>query len=592
MAIKSTDQQRLNEIYAELSGKYGGKKEDYFALLYLTKKFKVEAEEIAHQVAFGGNDYGIDAYFVDRDGRNLYLFQFKWTEDHGLFKGSMERIAKDGFPRIFGNPNQDSNQNDLITYLKKDLKENRELIDRVYVHFVFKGDVDAADKSEGLSNRREDIENKAHLINSFFQNRNVELQVDFIADKPGHKGPPAAQSYVVHLQGAGLLTHEGRKMYVGFVPLIDLYSIFKALGQQFFDRNIRSGLPPDNAPNKKIREALDRIVLKEIDAPSIFAFRHNGVTLAAEHVIINGNEVTLHVPRLLNGAQTLTVLSLFLEKTNVDNVLLKKNRDRLGSINVLAKIIEDDPSGDFVTQVTISNNQQNPVPPWALRAMDQRQVDLADKFREELHVFYSRQEGSFENLSDEERNELEIDEQKAIRIRPLAQTFLAVQGDVYNMGHLPEVFESQKLYEGTFKQTYINSNGRSIILAYKVGLMMARVTGRLREVLPQKYQAAIPRARNLSWALLIQALFNDKKLLTYLDDYAQSLSKEATFGDVLKQLTATRVAPLLKELIGSSFYQDKVVQEKYDFLRTTEAFKRAMGSAGDKFGWTKKSFLA
>ena len=66
----------------------------------------------------------------------------------------MERLAKDGLGRIFGNPNQDAEQNDLISYLKKDLKEHRERIDRVYVHFVFKGDVNAAENSEGLSNRR------------------------------------------------------------------------------------------------------------------------------------------------------------------------------------------------------------------------------------------------------------------------------------------------------------------------------------------------------------------------------------------------------------------------------------------------------
>src|SRR5258708_14825073 len=202
MAIKTSDQQRLDSLYAEHRGRYGGRKEDYFAILYLTRKFKIDVNEIAHQVAFGGNDYGLDAYFVDRDARNLYLFQFKWSEDQGQFKGSMERLSKDGLSRIFGNPNQDAEQNDLISYLKKDLKEHRELINRVYIHFVFKGDVDVAEKSEGLSNRREDIENKGHLVTHFFGNRDVELQVDFIADKPGPRPPPPAQSYVVHLREA------------------------------------------------------------------------------------------------------------------------------------------------------------------------------------------------------------------------------------------------------------------------------------------------------------------------------------------------------------------------------------------------------
>jgi hypothetical protein len=67
-------------------------------------------------------------------------------------------------------------------------------------------------------------------------------------------------------------------MHVGFVPLMELYGIYKALGQTFFDRNIRAALKPDNAPNKKLREALDKIVLKSSEEPSVFVFRHNGVT--------------------------------------------------------------------------------------------------------------------------------------------------------------------------------------------------------------------------------------------------------------------------------------------------------------------------
>ncbi len=589
MPIKIGDAQRLDAIFAEHGRRYEGRKEDYFALLYLTRKFKVEVEEIAHQVAFGGNDYGLDAYFIDRDARNLYLFQFKWSEDHGQFKGSMERLAKNGMARIFGNPHQDAAQNDLISYLKKDLRENRELIDRVYVHFVFKGDVDAAEKSEGLANRREDIENKTHLLSTYFGGRDVELQVDFIADKPGHRGPPAAQSYVVHLREAGTASYEGRTMHVGFVPLIELHGIYKALGQTFFDRNIRAALPPDNTPNKKIREALDRIVLKGIEDPSVFVFRHNGITLAAERIRMSDGEMTLYVPRLLNGAQTVSSVTRFLD-TNAENPLLRTNRDRLNAITVLAKIIEDDPTGEFVTQVTISNNQQNPVPPWALRAMDQRQSDLFDKFKE-VGIFYSRQEGAFENLSDEEKEEIGIEDSRDIRIRLLAQTFLAVQGDVYNMGHLPEVFESQKLYENTFKSTFItSSDARSIVLAYKVGLMLGRVTSKLRETLPQKYQGAVPKARNLAWALLVQGVLNDRRLHDHLDNFGHGLVKEASFGDILKQLTNNRVVPLIKELLASSVYQDKVAQEKYDFLRTSEAFRKAMTTASHKFGWTRKSF--
>jgi hypothetical protein len=152
MAIKPVDQQRLDSVYAEYGERHHGRREDCFALLYLARKFKREMDEIAHQVAWGGNDYGLDAYYIDPEARNLYIYQFKWTEDHGQFKGSMERLAKDGLTRVFGGAiTQDAAQNDVLTYLRKDLKEYKERIDRVYVHFVYKGDVNLAEKSEGLS---------------------------------------------------------------------------------------------------------------------------------------------------------------------------------------------------------------------------------------------------------------------------------------------------------------------------------------------------------------------------------------------------------------------------------------------------------
>src|SRR4051812_45006702 len=107
MTITPVDRQKLDSIFTTYGPKFAGRKEDYFAFLYLAKKFRVEPDEIAHQVAFGGNDYGIDAYYIDRRAGNLYLFQFKWSEGYSQFKASMERLATDGMTRIFGNPLQD-----------------------------------------------------------------------------------------------------------------------------------------------------------------------------------------------------------------------------------------------------------------------------------------------------------------------------------------------------------------------------------------------------------------------------------------------------------------------------------------------------
>ena len=135
MPITPRDKQELDQIYSDYKAKFNGRKEDYFALLYLCRKFKCTAEQVGNQVAFGGNDYGLDAFYLDRPSFNLYLYQFKWSENHNLFKQSMERLAVDGLTQVFGNPTVDPMKNDLLNTLQGELCE-KPRIDRVFVHMV------------------------------------------------------------------------------------------------------------------------------------------------------------------------------------------------------------------------------------------------------------------------------------------------------------------------------------------------------------------------------------------------------------------------------------------------------------------------
>jgi len=145
MAITKQDKHELDQIYADLSETFKGCKEDYFAVLYLAKRFRLAPGDIAGHISFGNNDFGIDAYHIEHQARNLYLYQFKWSESHNLFKDSMDRLAKHGMERIFGNPFADPGENELLNNLRADLYENKSLIEKVFIQFVFKGDLDAAE---------------------------------------------------------------------------------------------------------------------------------------------------------------------------------------------------------------------------------------------------------------------------------------------------------------------------------------------------------------------------------------------------------------------------------------------------------------
>jgi hypothetical protein len=399
MTISQKDKQELNQIFEDYGKTYGGKREDYFALLHLTRKFRREAKDVAHQVAWGGNDYGLDAYYIDPVARNLYLYQFKWSENHNLFKDSLERLARDGMARIFSCAStQDPQQNEVLRYLRADMGEFRSLIKRIYIQFVFKGSIEDAENSAGLQNRQEDLESKKHFADDYFGDNPVEMSVEFVSDFRQAPLAPAPDTHKVSFEDLVLVkTFDGKSLYVGFMKLMDLYRMYKSLRHKFFSRNIRAGLSADNPPNKKIRVALSQIVLKQEVPPDVFAFNHNGVTLAAERFDYKEGEAVIKVPRLLNGAQTVKSLERFL-LDNEQHPALKDKPEMLERILVLAKVVVADPwSDDFITTVTVCNNQQNPVDPWNLRANDRVQCDFQDKLKQEVSIYYSRQENAFQN---------------------------------------------------------------------------------------------------------------------------------------------------------------------------------------------------
>ena len=79
----------IDQAYSDLRSICGGVREDYFGLLYLEKEHGVPREKAVNQVAFGGNDYGLDGFHFDEQRRNLYLFQFKYSDSHSQDRKSV-----------------------------------------------------------------------------------------------------------------------------------------------------------------------------------------------------------------------------------------------------------------------------------------------------------------------------------------------------------------------------------------------------------------------------------------------------------------------------------------------------------------------
>lgn len=580
----------IDQAYSDLRATCGGVREDYFGLLFLEHEHQVKREKAINQIAFGGNDYGIDGFHFDEARRNLYLFQFKYSDSHGQFKGSLQRLIDEGVERIFFSPNKDDTKNQILLQLRSCLLENRAIIEQICFRFVFTGNPEEAERSQVLDKLREDLENKKYLVDQFFGERHVGFVVEFRSSS-GRVGsvrdPRQITTFEIPLTDLVVLDGPaGQKMHIGFIRLADLNGMHLALGQKFFDSNIRYGLGESEAVNRAISNALKQIILDGSEHPSIFAFNHNGITLFAEHVEKIDGRCRLTAPRLLNGAQTVTTVGDFMAK-NKDNPKLKDGQASFEAIQVLCKVITD-ADQKFVTRVTVNNNRQNPVEPWNLHANDLIQLELQDKFRSDLQIYYERQENAFDQLSVEDLEDYGIKEDsKAIQMLKLTQVFLLTDGLISRLSDMRRVFEDARAYDQVFRPGRLKADSRHILICYKVQFRLRKLANEIEQIGQNKYWF-ISRSRNLLWALICQGLLNHDELDDLAERHGNKIGTPLEYKELLSWLATARVRLLLSEIMQDKGYEEKVRDGNLSFLRTDRAFDKCMEIAYKKWRWVHK----
>jgi hypothetical protein len=566
--------------------------DNVFALLYLEQEFNVPRDKSPQQVFWGRSDYGIDAFHIDPQLKNLYLFQFKWSEAQIMFRVPFQRLVEVGMDRAFGQDPPGLQPDQFILQLKSQMLNYQGAIDRVFIHLVFNGDPQEAERSMVYEKLREDLEGKKYLIDQFF-GKPVTMVFQFLSAQ-GQKLGTIAHQRVTHrypLHVAETLERSGpggEVMWVGFVQLSDLHAMYKEMNYRFFERNIRASLSEDAVTNRSILEALDKLILKSGGDPSVFAFHHNGVTLFAEKIDVEKGKFILTEPRLLNGAQTITTFDRFL-KNHEQDPALKEKEGAIKELWVMCKIITD-ARNEFVLEVAINNNRQNPVKPWNLHANDMIQLEIQDKFREELGLYYERQEKAFSSLTPDDLEEMEIHEGKAVEMLKLAQTFLASDGEVDRMTNLQQVFEDEKDYELVFSPERLQADFKKVVLCYKASFRLTRLIREIMEKGEKKY-AYMRKARNLLWALLCQGILNDEQLGEHAEKFGKTLSVENDYVEWLAKIASTKARFLISAVVEKEPYASKAADERYGFLKTRALYFQCMDQARKKFGWSPKRLL-
>lgn len=576
--------EELDEACSGLASKYSGRKEDYFAMLYLMKKFGISPEEAASHVCFGGNECAIDAFYYDKATRNLYLFQFKWSDDHLSFKQSFERLILVGIDRVFGHSMWHESQNQLLIKLITCISENQSVIDRILVHFVYNGDPIKAEKSKVLDLLRENLEARKYIIDAYF-GRQVDMIFQVVSN---HKtlGHPFLRKqsavYPVPFDHSLKVASKENDLVVTLMPLENLYNMYAELGEKFFEKNIRCGITDETMTSQEIKNSLKRMFAGE-DSTEHFTFYHNGVALTAQGLDFDSRSIKMTEPRLLNGVQTVKTVKKFVERNKRHATKLLRF---LRNVNVMARIVRSRDE-EFLRRVTISNNRQNPIMPWNLRANDLVQLHLEERLKNELRIFYERREHSLKNLSDDDLQEMNIGAKRSIHIRKLAQTLLALHGEVDRISKMKEVFESEKWYQDTFRPKYLETDPRGLVLLYKVQYRIPAIIKEIQYLQYDRY-SYVGKIRNLLWCLAIQGILNDENFTHHLQTYGTSLVTEANFNCLIKAVASMKLRLIIGDTFSARKYQEYLDQSKYSFLKTKAAYNDCMEVAKRKFGWEKK----
>ena len=505
----------------------------------------------------------------------------------------MQRLIDSGIHKIFKSPNEDDSKNRYLMQLRSCLIENRSLIDQVCFRFVFTGVPNEAERSMVLDKLREDLENKRFLVEQFFQPRPVRFVVEFRSStgKIGglRSSEKSAKFPILIDKQISAEAKGGEKLLTVFMPLTHLYKMYKSLGTHFFDRNVRYGLGTSKSVNRAISKALREIVIDETQDPATFTFNHNGVTLYAESVDEEPGELKLSSPRLLNGAQTVTSFADFMKEYG-DHPKLAVNADSLKEIRVLCKIISN-ASDAFVTHATINTNRQNPVEPWNLHANDMIQLELQDKFRDDLQLYYERQENAFSQLSAEDLDEYGFRIiQKLFKCSSWHKILSLRTGTSAAYPKCVTFSRTIGLMSGVFDSDRLRANSRHILLCYKIERRLRQITGDIVQKGANKYWFA-PKARYLIWALACQGILNSKNLEAISDEDGKRLVVSANYTDNISKIATANVAPILAELVVEKEYAERLAEEKLGFLRTDAAFEKSMKLAYKKWKWVHKKLV-
>lgn len=449
----------------------GNSSSEAFAPWWLFKTFSLSPQEANSRSADGAKDYGLDAFHLEENGRSatLHLVQAKMTDSPTEIKKGIqtfERLMKELKPVLQGKDAENGTENTVLSRLVTAIEKNVDNPKKLKLNFkiLHLNEQSTEVLWNQFATAREKFESAARsLLGNFHTTIQLIGPSDINPSLSGGHVPAPEQTLT--FQGVQMPTSADVKFYIGIGKLADLVRLYEEYGDQLFSKNVRAFLyrAAERGPAKHMRDTLKEICEKKKDSdvlPQTFAIFHNGVTLSTLSADLDGKEVTVREPSILNGCQTVKNAYLFRH-----NFLGKNGSDEKAweAITVPIRIIVSSNEA-LVRNVTVCNNRQNAIRPSAFRANDPVQVQLGERFRG-MKVFYERQEGAYENLKKSNATKLETEFENStdgpLTMEELAQAIATVS----NQPALSVATKMSDLFEDAqYKRIFANTKLQNLQL--------------------------------------------------------------------------------------------------------------------------------
>lgn len=406
------------------------------AFIHLFLKVKCGMTSFSERHDFiteGTQDGGVDAYYIDRENKKIFLIQSKFRTTKDNFekkKITANDLVSMEVQRILKGEEKDSRGTPFSAKIKKLQNEWSKISDQAY----YKYRVIILGNMENYTDEqiKRIIENSDYEVFDF--NRTYKELVFPLCS--GTYYDPKEIKITIDLVNKEQSTLKQRistnlgdfPIRVIFVPTKEIGRIMSRYKNAILKYNPRNFLSLSN--NKVNRKIMGSIINNNAND---FAIYNNGITIIADSFestestgTINVGQVVMLNPQIINGGQTAYVLSKIYEDQKEKDYSVFNGKEVMLKVIILTS--KKDLNIDFIEQISNATNQQTRVEEADRRSNDKIQLAIEEAIFDTFGYFYERKKGEFFNGIDRKY----IDKNLVVNRYGLVKAYLAWQGDASN----------------------------------------------------------------------------------------------------------------------------------------------------------------